>query len=139
MDIAYPEACRLRTGIPSALRSSRPFFLTRGELFGWLLSLSSPPASTALREGRPGGLLEGSCGRRERRSTANRLSGMCDPLLLPFQNTEMFLICFPMAAKSTVRPRGRKGAAELAFCYARNVQGLRDPEEKGCLTPVELG
>ena len=60
-------------------------------------------------------------------------------LLLPFQNTKInIIICYPMAAKSTVGPSGETGTGGLAFCYTRNYKGLREPERKGCLTPVEL-
>ena len=33
---------------------------------------------------------------------------------------------------------GETGANGLAFLYKRNAQGLRGPERKGCLTPVDL-
>ena len=42
--------------------------------FRLFLPLPCPPASTPPGEGLPGGLLEGSCGRRKRRRTANRLN-----------------------------------------------------------------
>ena len=58
----------------------------RGGPFRLLLSLPCPPASTSPGEGLPGGLLEGSCGRRKRRSMPNRLKvGMYARLLLPFK------------------------------------------------------
>ena len=44
-----------------------------------------------------------------------------------------------MAATSMVWPSGGTGAGGLAVCYTRNVKGLREPERKGGLTPVELG
>ena len=43
-----------------------------------------------------------------------------------------------MAAKSTDWLSGEPGAGGLAFCYARNAKGLREPERKRYLTPVEL-
>ena len=49
-------------------------FSTRGGPFRLLLPLPCPPASTSPGEGLPGGLLEGSCGRRKRRSMSNRLN-----------------------------------------------------------------
>ena len=48
--------------------------LTRGRPFRLLLPLPYPPASTSPEEVLPGGLLEGSCGRRERRSMLNLLN-----------------------------------------------------------------
>ena len=51
---------------------------------------------------------------------------------------ENVIICYPMTAKNMVRPSGKKGVGGLAFCYTRNAKGLREPEKKGGLTPVEL-
>ena len=48
------------------------FLSTRGGPFRLLLPLPCPPASISPGEGLPGGLLEGLCGRRERRSMRNR-------------------------------------------------------------------
>ena len=42
-----------------------------------------------------------------------------------------------MAAKGTVWSRGETGASGLAFSYTCNAKGLREPERKGCLMPVE--
>ena len=50
------------------------FYKSRGGPFRLLLALRCPPAPTSPREGLPGGLLEGSCSRRKRRSTRNRLN-----------------------------------------------------------------
>ena len=61
-------------------------FSTRGGPFRLLLPLPCRSASTSPGEGLPGGLLEGSCGRRKRRSMPNRLKvGMYARLLLPFK------------------------------------------------------
>ena len=108
------------------------------EPFHLLLQLSCPPASTSSGEALPGGLLEGSCGRRKRRRMPNhRNVGMC-PLITVVSKYENVLICVPMAAMSTVWPSGETGAGVLAFYCTRNAKGLREPERKGCFAPVEF-
>ena len=47
-------------------------FSTRGDPFRLLFPLPCPPASTSPGEGLPGGLLEGSCGRRKHKNMRNR-------------------------------------------------------------------
>ena len=42
-----------------------------------------------------------------------------------------------MAVQSIVWPSGEQ-AGGLGFYYTRNAKGLREPEGKGWLTPVEL-
>lgn len=59
------------------------FLPTRGGTFRLLLAPPCPPASTAPGEGLPGGLLEGSCGRRRRRSIPNRQN--IGPLMIRFK------------------------------------------------------
>lgn len=50
---------------------SETFLSTRSGHLRLLLPPPCPPASTSPGEGLPGGLLEGACGRRKRRSTPN--------------------------------------------------------------------
>ena len=124
-----------------SVRSPRfeALFSTGGEPVRLLLPLPCPPVSTSPGEGLPGSLFEGSCGRCKRRSMPNRLNvGCVCPLITAFSKYEKVLICYPMAAKSTDWPSGETGAGGLAFCYERNGKDLREPERKGCLTPVEL-
>ena len=69
--------------------------------------------------------------------TGKKRQHVC-PLIMAVSEYENVFICYPTAAKSTFWPRGKTGAGGLAFCYTRNAKGLRDPERKGCVTPVEL-
>ena len=101
------------------------------------LPLPYPPASTSRGEGLLGGLLEGSCGRRKRRTMPNRLNVGIRPRITAVVSKYENVIIF-LAPKSMVWPRGETGAAGLALCYTSNAKGLRAPERKGCLTPVEL-
>ena len=59
-------------------------------------------------------------------------------LLQLFQDTKMQSYLLSDGAKCTDWPSGETGAGGLAFCYTRNAKGLREPERKGCLTPVEF-
>ena len=71
--VGHPPLPRCRTGIPRALRASRPFYrheVDRFVCFFRCYARVPRPHS----EGLPGGLLEGSCGRRKHRSTRNRLN-----------------------------------------------------------------
>ena len=60
------------------------------------------------------------------------------PLITAVSKYENVIIRYPMAVKSTDWPSGGTSAGGLAFCYARNAKGLREPERKRYLTPVEL-
>ena len=120
---------------------SPPFaalFSTRGGPFRLLLSL--PCRLTRPHPGNlPGGLLEGSFGRRRRRRMPNQLNvGICARVLLPFQNAKTLSSAISHGGEKYIWPSGEAGAGGPAFCYTRNAKGLREPEKKGGLTPVEL-
>ena len=121
----------------SALRG--PFPDSR-RIFSFASPLLCLPASTSLGEALVGGPVEGSSGRRDHTRMPDQLTVSTGvPLLRRFQNVKICVtICYSMAAKSTVWPRGETGPGGLAFGYMRNAEGLREPERKVSLTPVEL-
>ena len=93
--------------------------------FSFASSATVPACLDFTREGLPGGLLEGSCGRRNRRSMPDRLNvGMNACLLLPFQNTKMLSSVIRWRRKVTVWRSVETGAGGLEFCYTRNAKGL---------------
>ena len=118
---------------------SEVLFWTRGEPFRWLLTLTCPPASTPPGEGLPCGLLESSCGRRKRRSIlkTDQTSACMPAYYCRFRIRKSYHALSDGGEKYGL-PSGETGAGGLAFCYTRNAKGPREPERKGCLTPVEF-
>ena len=96
--IGYPESCRRETGIPIECSSRfAAIFLDARRTFSFASSAIYRTRLPPPHPGRAclcGGLLEGWCDRRKRRSMTNRLNvGMYARLLLPFQSTKM-LSCY---------------------------------------------
>ena len=96
--VEYPESWRCRTGIPSAL----------------------------IGEGLPGGLLEGSCGRRKRKRYAKPAKRRHEcPLITAVSKHGILVIRWRRRVE--VWPSGQTGADGLAFREARKAKGLREP------------
>ena len=88
-------------------------------------------------EGPPGGLLEGSCGRRKGRSMPHELNVGMYARLLPFQNTKRFSLVIRLRRRvwfGRVAKRGRRRACLLL--RAQREWPSRARERNGCLTPV---
>ena len=105
---------------------------TRGGPFSLFLPLPCPPASTSPGEGLPGGLLEGSCGRRKRISMRNRPNV---GTFVPASENEMLIRRWCI-----YNHIGNPSTSErVPFCFTTRITSSETPSSGHIFVPRILG